>query len=149
MTSVEPPCILTASQSWALVRETLVGRLAVVVDDLPEIFPINFVVDHGTVVFRTAAGTKLRASINQPVAFELDGYDPSTGEAWSVVIKGICHAITGLDEVLDALVLPLETWHAAAKPQLVRIVPTNVSGRRFRRAAPPREVALLSQPVPT
>ena len=148
MTKTEPPCILTASESWALARETLVGRLAVVVDGLPEVFPINFVVDHGTIVFRTAAGTKLKAAINQPVAFELDGYDPTTGEAWSVVIKGVGHAITELDEVLDALVLPLETWHAAAKPQLVRIVPSNVSGRRFLRAAPPREVRLAPQPAP-
>ena len=57
--------------------------------DRPEIFPINFVVDHGTVVFRTAEGTKLAGAVQgDAVAFEADGYERDTGEAWSVVVKG-------------------------------------------------------------
>src|SRR6476619_2758028 len=45
---------LSVSESWSLVRSAPVGRLAVVVDGRPEIFPLNHVVDHGTLVFRTA-----------------------------------------------------------------------------------------------
>ena len=42
----------------------------------PDIFPINYVVDHGAVVFRTAEGTKLAAAVlGQGVAFEIDGYE--------------------------------------------------------------------------
>ena len=44
-----------------------VGRLAVSIKEQPDIFPINFVVDHGTVVFRTAEGTKLAAAVLGPV----------------------------------------------------------------------------------
>ena len=45
---------LDESACWGLLRSVEVGRLAVVVNHRPEIFPINFVVDHATVVFRTA-----------------------------------------------------------------------------------------------
>jgi hypothetical protein len=104
---------LSASESWGLLREQLVGRLAVVSNDAhPDIFPVNYIVDHGSIVFRTAAGTKLAAAVDRPVAFEVDGYDPATGEAWSVVVKGTAREVKNLDEVIDALDLPLFPWHA-------------------------------------
>jgi nitroimidazol reductase NimA-like FMN-containing flavoprotein (pyridoxamine 5'-phosphate oxidase superfamily) len=140
---------LSASESWGLLREQLVGRLAVVSNDAqPDIFPVNYIVDHGSIVFRTAAGTKLAAAVDRPVAFEMDGYDPATGEAWSVVVKGTAREVKNLDEVIDALDLPLFPWHAPPKPRIVRIEPDLISGRRFhvldaparrlpgRRAAP-------------
>ena len=79
---------LEANACWALLRSHEVGRLAVSIADRPEIFPVNYVVDHGTVVFRTAEGTKLAGAVQRDVAFEADGYEPETGEAWSVVVKG-------------------------------------------------------------
>ncbi|MEJ7772349.1 MAG: pyridoxamine 5'-phosphate oxidase family protein [Geodermatophilaceae bacterium] len=54
--------VLSTSESWALLRDGVIGRLAVLVDDEPDIFPINYLVDHGSIVFRTANGTKLIAS---------------------------------------------------------------------------------------
>ena len=81
--------VLETNVCWELLRATEVGRLAVSITDHPDIFPVNYVVDHGTVVFRTAEGTKLAASVlGRAVAFEIDGYDPEHGDAWSVVIKG-------------------------------------------------------------
>ena len=34
-------------------------------------------------------------------------------------------------ELLDTADLPLFPWHAAAKPRFVRVVPDEISGRRF------------------
>ena len=48
--------VLNADECWDLLRQTEVGRLAVSIHDEPEVFPINFIVDRGTVVFRTARG---------------------------------------------------------------------------------------------
>jgi len=124
---------LGVSESWGLLREAVVGRLAVVPLDqpYPEIFPVNYLVDHGSVVFRTAPGTKLSAALDRPVAFEVDGYDPATGQAWSVVVKGTAREVKDLYEVLDALNLPLFPWHAAPKPRIIRIEPDQITGRRF------------------
>ena len=81
--------ILETNTCWELLRDSDVGRLAVSIADHPDIFPINFIVDHGTVVFRTAEGTKLAGAVlGRAVAFEVDGYDPDAGDAWSIVIKG-------------------------------------------------------------
>lgn len=118
-------------EALALLRSVPVGRLAVVVDGAPDIFPVNHVVDHGTVVFRTAAGTKLSASHGRAVAFEVDGYDLSSGEAWSVVVHGVGRVIYESDEAIDALMLPIFPWQGGAKPQLVRVIASSVTGRRF------------------
>jgi len=123
---------LAANVCWALLRSHEVGRLAVAIADRPEIFPINYVVDHGTVVFRTAEGTKLAGAARCDVAFEADGYEAGTGEAWSVVVKGRAEEISRAQELLDTAGLPLFPWHAAPKQRFVRIVPDEVTGRRFR-----------------
>ncbi|HET9667304.1 MAG TPA: pyridoxamine 5'-phosphate oxidase family protein [Desertimonas sp.] len=124
--------ILEANTCWELLRTSEVGRLAISIGNHPDIFPVNFVVDHGTVVFRTAEGTKLAAAVlGTAVAFEVDGYDADAGEAWSVVIKGRAVEIERMQDVFDALELPLFPWHASPKHRFVRIEPDDVSGRRF------------------
>ena len=102
------------------------------ITDHPDIFPINYVVDRGTVVFRTAEGTKLAgALLGRGVAFEIDGYDPDAGDAWSVVVKGYAIEIEQLHQYFDALDLPLFPWHAGPKHRFVRIEPVAITGRRF------------------
>jgi nitroimidazol reductase NimA-like FMN-containing flavoprotein (pyridoxamine 5'-phosphate oxidase superfamily) len=134
--------ILEPDECWALLRTAEVGRLAVAIAARPDIFPINFVVDHGSVVFRTAEGTKLAASVlGIAVAFEVDGYDGDAGEAWSVVIKGRAQEIERMHELFDAMDLPLFPWHAAPKHRFVRITPEEVTGRRFRVVDRPTSVA--------
>jgi nitroimidazol reductase NimA-like FMN-containing flavoprotein (pyridoxamine 5'-phosphate oxidase superfamily) len=123
---------LSPDECWALLRDAEVGRLAIAVMNRPDIFPVNYVVDHGTVVFRTAEGTKLAGAVlGHAVAFEVDGYDPVGGEAWSVVLKGRALELTKLLDVFEATDLPLFPWHNSPKPRFVRIEPDSVTGRRF------------------
>jgi uncharacterized protein len=123
--------VLSDSDCWALLREAPVGRLAVTVDGKPDIFPVNPVVDHGSIVFRTAAGTKLAAAAQRDVAFEIDGYDLKEGAAWSVVVKGTAYQITEKQEAARAQALPLFPWQEGPKTRFVRIEPTSVTGRRI------------------
>jgi nitroimidazol reductase NimA-like FMN-containing flavoprotein (pyridoxamine 5'-phosphate oxidase superfamily) len=129
--------VLDEGTCWALLRTVAVGRLAVVIDGEPEIFPINHLVDHGAIVFRTADGTKLTAALGPvPVAFEADGVDADTGEAWSVVVKGRAVEFRDFDDLVDASRLPLAPWHEGPKHRFVRIESTQITGRRFPVADP-------------
>ena len=130
---------LEPSACWALLRSAEVGRLAVTTPTGPDIFPVNFAVDRGSIVFRTSRGSKLTALTEEPaVAFEVDGYDADAGEAWSVVVKGRAKLVRGFVDLLDTSGLPLYPWEAAAKGQFVRVVVDDVSGRRFCRVDPGR-----------
>lgn len=131
--------ILDEDLCWNLLRSADVGRLAVAIKDQPDIFPVNFVVDHGTVVFRTAEGTKLAAAVlGRAVAFEVDGLDREVGEAWSVVIKGKATELHRMIEIFEATDLPLFPWLTSPKPRFVRIVPESITGRSFRHSATDR-----------
>jgi uncharacterized protein len=129
--------ILPESVCWTLLRTTSLGRLAVLVDDHPDIFPINFAVDHGTVIFRSGVGTKVAAALSDaPVAMEADGYDAEATQAWSVVIKGVAEEIRSVPDLLDTYDLPLFPWQEGDKGRFIRIVPRATSGRRFPIADP-------------
>ena len=142
----QPPGHLTTAECWALLRTAEVGRLAVTVAGRPEIFPVNFVVDHGTVVFRTAEGTKLAAVTVSPlVAFEADGRVAGTpDEAWSVVLKGSSEEVRRLHDLVAVDELPLAPWQRGPKGRFVRVVPDVVTGRRFPVAGPDAWDSLLS-----
>jgi hypothetical protein len=137
--------VLAMNESLELLRSSVVGRLAVSITDHPDIFPINYIVDRGCIVFRTAEGTKLAAAVQgRAVAFEVDGYDQASGEAWSVVVKGQAVEIKQMHDLFDAVELPLFSWQAAPKPRFVRIEPVDISGRRFNvveDARPPSQQA--------
>jgi nitroimidazol reductase NimA-like FMN-containing flavoprotein (pyridoxamine 5'-phosphate oxidase superfamily) len=132
---------LTSEQSWALLEDNVrvggaVGRVAVAIMNHPDVFPVNYAVDHTdkgpSVVFRTAEGTKLAAAVlGTAVAFEIDGYDSIAGEAWSVVLKGQAQEVESIHGVFDTDDMPIFPWHSGPKHRVVRIVAEEVSGRRF------------------
>lgn len=97
----------TLNESWELIRQTPVGRLAVIHEGQPDIFPVNHVVEHGTVLFRTAGGTKHAAAVGMVVAFETDGYDRASGQAWSVVIRAVAREVSEIDDAIAVMGLPL------------------------------------------
>ncbi|QHK19014.1 pyridoxamine 5'-phosphate oxidase family protein [Pseudarthrobacter psychrotolerans] len=135
--SLPDPEVLESHQCWELLRSVSVGRLALWVQDHPDIFPINYKVDHGTLVFRAGDGTRLHAALGEtPVALEADGLNPDTGVAWSVVVKGQATAVALTQEVLDTVGLLLFPWQAGRKDHFIRIVPTSVTGRRFTVTPP-------------
>jgi nitroimidazol reductase NimA-like FMN-containing flavoprotein (pyridoxamine 5'-phosphate oxidase superfamily) len=128
---------LSFDDCWDLLSAANVGRLAIIVEGHPEIFPVNFVIERRSIVFRTGAGTKLwQSAKEEPAAFEIDGYEPTTEEAWSVVARGGTALIDSVDEQSAADALGLEPWEPGAKAHYVRLSPKVLTGRRFRVNAP-------------
>ena len=129
--------VLDASACWDLLREVSVGHLAVLVDGHPEIFPVNYKVDHQSVVFRTGEGTKLQAAAGPTaVALEADGTDQEKRTAWSVQVKGHAVVLEPSPDLVTGVGLTLFPWQAGHKDHFVRIIPTAVSGRRFTVTSP-------------
>lgn len=126
----QPVTALTDDDSWHLISAVHLGRLVTVVDGRPEIFPVNFVVQRRTVLFRTAEGTKLFGAVmNDQVLFEAD--DHNVVEGWSVIIRGTAKVLFGADEIQDAEQGGLYPWIATQKLRFVRVTPDEITGRRF------------------
>ncbi len=127
--------VLSVQECWECLRSTDIGCLAVVIDDGPDIFPINYAVEHSAIVFRSGEGTKVDAVMENPrVAFEVDGFDPETETAWSVVLRGKAAPINDTDELLDTVSLSVTPWQPGPKSRFIRIVAEVVTGRRFQVA---------------
>lgn len=124
--------ILDDDECWRYLREAAVGRLAVDVGGQPDIFPINYLVHEGSIFFRSGAGTKLAAAVLMGhIALEIDGFEPHGRTAWSVVVKGRAVQVEKMQELFEAEDLPLFPWIASPKPNIVRIDPVLITGRRF------------------
>ena len=133
----DPLYELTVHDCWALLERAALGRLAVAVGDVVDVFPVNYAVDADhRLLFKTSEGTKLAAlTVNRHVAFEVDGTDDQN--AWSVVVKGVARPVDRLDERVAAERLPIVSWLPTRKTRIVAIEPTSVTGRGFVRGVEP------------
>lgn len=122
----------------ALLAGSVLGRLGVVVDGRPEIFPVNHVYDErtGTIVFPTNERTKWRAALDWPwVAFEIDGMDPDHAGGWSVAVVGRAEEVIDAAEIARATQRRAEHWGVPPATHWLRIVPDKVTG--WRISGPP------------
>jgi nitroimidazol reductase NimA-like FMN-containing flavoprotein (pyridoxamine 5'-phosphate oxidase superfamily) len=115
------------------LRSESVGRVAVMVDDHPEIFPVNYAVDErGDIFFRTDPGTKLNAAATAPtIAFEIDGFDEDRELGWSVLAVGAARWLGRPQDIAKVRNLRLKPWAAGEKANVVRLTPTKITGRQI------------------
>ncbi len=129
--------LIPPAECWKLLSGTPVGRVGVLVDSAPEIYPVNFVVDEETIVFRTDPGNKLRELERSPsICFEVDELDLADRTGWSVLVKGRAEELADAEGLRRAAGLPLHFWALGEKAHWIRIRPVEVSGRRIYRRKP-------------
>ena len=117
-------------QVWEFLTAHRIGRLAIVIGGEPDIFPVNYVVDGQSLVFRTAEGSKLlAASLGGRMAFQVDEWTHEG--AVSVLAHGTPHVMEG-EERESATSLELDPWVPTHKEHWVRLEVDEVAGRRFR-----------------
>lgn len=131
-----PVTVLDDREAWVLLSGVALGRLVTSFGGQLEIFPVNFAVQRGTVLFRTAEGTKLFTTVmNDRVVFEAD--DHTAAEGWSVIVRGTARVLSSGEDILEADGAGLIPWVATEKLRYVRVTPTEISARRFRFGSAP------------
>ncbi len=137
---------MTTSEAWLeelplddclrLLRLSIAGRMAVVVDDFPVVVPLNFrLVDtEGSpwIAVRTRSGGVIdRASVR--AAFEIDGIDPTSKQGWSVLARGTLHHVdpdvADFRERFDSA-----PWLLAERDAWMLLEPFAITGRRLHPA---------------
>lgn len=126
--------VLTEDECLALLAKGTVGRVGVTISAMPAILPVNYALLGRTIVFRTAAGTKLRAALAHTViAFEVDHIDQESHTGWSVLVVGMAQELTGAQREA-ALELALDPWAEGERDHVVGVEPDVVSGRSLQLA---------------
>jgi nitroimidazol reductase NimA-like FMN-containing flavoprotein (pyridoxamine 5'-phosphate oxidase superfamily) len=129
---------LDEAECLRLISPGGIGRIAFTGRFGPTVFPVNYQLHQGTVVFRTAQGSAtdedLRTGIahaEYKVAFEIDEFSPSTREGWSVLIQGAAHHVDSAAERASVLEADVEPWAGGPRDLFLRIIPSRVTGRRI------------------
>lgn len=123
--------ILSEELCRELLETESVGRIAISVSALPAIFPVNYRIVDGDVLFLTGEGLKANAAIaGNVVGFEVDHLDTEQHAGWSVLVVGKARIVP--DRERDTMEdLQLSPWAGGAKAHLVRVHPGFISGRRI------------------
>jgi nitroimidazol reductase NimA-like FMN-containing flavoprotein (pyridoxamine 5'-phosphate oxidase superfamily) len=123
---------ISREECLRLLGGASLGRVGVSVDALPAIFPVFIALVDDVVVFRTVPGTKLiTASGGTIIALEADGFDPATGEGWSVLVRGRARPLDDEARAQRARSSLTGKWHYGAAEHLVEVHTDLVTGRRI------------------
>ena len=115
-----------------LIEPGGVGRIAFSTAAGPAVLPVNFVVVAGTIVLRTGAGTVIETHGDDRVAFEVDHIDEALGQGWSVLVRGQAHRVLQPDELRHLReTVTVVPWPGGERETYVRIVPSQITGRRI------------------
>lgn len=115
-----------------LLAAATLGRVGVIVDGRPEIFPVCPVYEPstGSIAFPTNVGTKLSAALHWPfVSFEIDGVDTDGRCGWSVLVTGHAEEVTSPSEVQALEAQRSSLWRSRPGARWLRIVPETTTGR--------------------
>jgi nitroimidazol reductase NimA-like FMN-containing flavoprotein (pyridoxamine 5'-phosphate oxidase superfamily) len=119
-----------------LLQTQTTGRVAWQTAHALEILPVSYVWYEDSVIFRTSPHGPL-SQLSQPtdVAFEIDELDQQHHQGWSVVVHGQSQGVVRPADVVRLWAVSGVPWAAGMRNLLIRITPTQVSGRLV--AAPP------------
>jgi nitroimidazol reductase NimA-like FMN-containing flavoprotein (pyridoxamine 5'-phosphate oxidase superfamily) len=118
---------LTTADCELLLASLDIGRIAVVEDGYPLVFPINYkmaMIDGKLVIAIRTRPDNVIDHPGRPVCFEIDGVDASHDGGWSVLVRGI---LVESSPDADHDSNPIDSYHRDAWRV---IVPTHISGRR-------------------
>jgi nitroimidazol reductase NimA-like FMN-containing flavoprotein (pyridoxamine 5'-phosphate oxidase superfamily) len=123
---------LDRADCLALLAGRPLGRLVFTYRALPDVIPVNYLLDGERLVIRLSSGSvAASATRDSIVAFEVDDIDLATRAGWSVTVVGHAHEITDPDELRRAEGLGLSAWAGDPRDHYVSLAAEKVTGRRL------------------
>jgi nitroimidazol reductase NimA-like FMN-containing flavoprotein (pyridoxamine 5'-phosphate oxidase superfamily) len=127
---------LDRADCLSLLASRPFGRLVFTHRALPDVLPVNYLMDGESLLIRLVRGSSAAsASRNTVVAFEVDDIDVPSQAGWSVTIVGHAHEINDPIELKRARSLGLTSWAAGAHDHFVSLAAEKITGRRLFHAS--------------
>jgi uncharacterized protein len=128
---------MSRDECLALMASMPVGRIIYTRRAMPAVEVVNFALDHGDIVIRTARDGKLTAAARGAVvAFEADSLDLAQRTGWSVTAIGQAHEVTDPGEVARLETIGLNSWAPGTRDHFIRISPVILTGRHLHADRP-------------
>jgi nitroimidazol reductase NimA-like FMN-containing flavoprotein (pyridoxamine 5'-phosphate oxidase superfamily) len=135
---------LSESECWRLLDSHDLGRVAFMIDGWPQVFPVNYAVGEGALLFRSAAGAKASHGPGSRACFEIDGWSELSGVGWSVMAQGTIRDISYATDRQAIALRQVRLYPAApgVRDHLLALMVARVTGRRFGGPGIVRPVSL-------
>ncbi|WP_433471997.1 pyridoxamine 5'-phosphate oxidase family protein [Spirillospora sp. CA-142024] len=128
---------LDRAECLRLIGGGSIGRIAFDDGEGPTVIPVNYAVDGDSVIFRTSSSGRLNRSLLTSVAggdvraaFQVDRFDESNHEGWSVLLRGGAHHMSAEEK---AKVPQVDSWPGGDREAWFRLAAMDVTGRRLHR----------------
>ena len=109
-----------------------VGRLVFTQRALPDVLPVNYLLDGENLLIRLGSGSSAAvATRGAVVAFEVDDIDVPSQSGWSVTVVGRAHEIVEPGELRRAASLGLVSWMGDQRDHFLSITVEKITGRRL------------------
>ena len=121
---------LSREECWRLLEQERIGRLGYRLVDEVHVVPVNYLVRDESLLIATGEGNKLLAAeLQTEAALEIDDLTGAE-EAWSVLVRGRLEHVdeAAAEEMAD---VAASSWLPTLKYDVIRLVPTAVTGRRL------------------
>ena len=112
--------VLDRQTCLTLLATQSLGRLIFTHRALPDVLPVAYRVEAGSVLLRLSFGS-----------FEADHIDPLAGTGWSVTIVGRAHELTVPHALLTGAALDLSSWAADARDLFFAVDIEKVTGHQL------------------
>ncbi|MEU7059149.1 pyridoxamine 5'-phosphate oxidase family protein [Streptomyces sp. NPDC046197] len=123
---------LTAKECWERLGTHGIGRVALPAHPGPSVFPVNYIVDGTTVLYRTDPQGAAVAEPGGEVSFQVDHVDECRRVGWSVLIAGTAEHVADPETVQRLTEQSFsEPWAGGLRNLWIRVVPAEISGRRI------------------
>ncbi len=122
---------LSESECLDLLRAELVGRIVFTEKAMPDIRPVNYVLDGRDVIIRTRGDSWARRVADTVVAFEVDHIDNETHTGWSVVLLGTATIVTDIDTLVRVTDFRHRPWAPGHRDRYLRVQTGQLTGRRL------------------
>lgn len=131
--------VLSRDECEELLTQNDIGRIGFDDNGVTVILPVNYTFVAGSVLFRTAPGSKLDlAAGGGRASFEIDDWDTDIRSGWSVLVKGRAEAMTEAWLVTLAERFDVEPWaDKIPREHWIRIEPDEITGRWIHRLGDP------------
>ncbi|MFD9813387.1 helix-turn-helix domain-containing protein [Streptomyces sp. NPDC059080] len=129
--------VLSVAACWEHLSTHGVGRLAVTVDGVPAIFPVNYTVAGEKIAFRTAPESGPAEAAGRQAALEVDHIDDAFRQGWSVLVIGSARTATSDTDARRLERAARSGPWVGERPQWIVLDPTRITGRRIRATGAP------------
>ena len=129
------PRELDQGECLQVLAQHKIGRLALCTTQGPRVFPVNYVVDDTSLVFRTSpyGAIAREAEADTETAFEVDHVDEETRTGWSVLVVGKLEVIDDPHDLLSLQNNP-QPWAGGSRTLYLRLRWRLISGRSVELA---------------